>query len=375
MNLGLTVNVNAAAGEVVAGSMSLLSVNVATGNLLSPIASTLPTGVAVNGNFSFVLNCLHNASLVLCYELQEGNLPIERFCVVLGGVGLWDPSGRIYDATEYGGLVAAGCTPTEARAKSALTGAEVVLHRKHDGAFRRVLSGDPFVTPNVNPFVTEADGRYGWNVSAGTYRVVVSRSGYQTATSREAVVPPPDLELNVGLQPIDAPAAPSAEELAEREAFCDTPDPSPPPPPPPAEDPPSTVIPPPPPAASNPPSLSLAQILALLSQQSKASTPPNPADVRAGKIKVDRKGRLRVRLSCPAGSTTCAGQVMVVATKPTQLVAKKSYAIKGGRAKTVTLRISSKVRRQARAKPKRQLLVVAEQQNRVFTLGKPRFSG
>ena len=455
VNLGLSVNVNAAAGAIVEGSVSLLSVNPAIGDLLHPIASTLPTSIGLDGQVSFNLQCLHNASLILCYELKEGLLPIERFCVVLGGVGLWDPSGTVYDAAEYDGLVAAGCTPTKARSESAVGGAEVVLHRKHDGAFRRVLSGDPFITPNVNPFVTEADGRYGWNVSAGTYRVEVSRAGYVTATSRQAVVPPPDLELNVGLQPVDAPGEPSAAELVARAAICGTTPPAPPPPPapapppppapepppapapppppapepppapapppppapepppapapppppapepppapapppPPAPEPPPAPAPPPPPApepppdppstgglllppvASERPSVSLADILALLSSKSAAVSPHAQADVRAGKMKVDRNGRLRLRLSCPAGSAPCTGRIMVIALKPSRLAAKKSYSVVGGRTKTVTLRISSKVRRSTRAGAKRQLLVVAEQQNRVFTLGKPRFTG
>jgi len=55
----------------------------------------------------------------------------------------------------------------------------------------------------VNPQVTDSEGRYGWDVPAGAYRVVFSKAGYQTVFSDAivgvTVIPPPELKLHVGL--------------------------------------------------------------------------------------------------------------------------------------------------------------------------------
>ena len=57
---------------------------------------------------------------------------------------------------------------------------------------------------NVNPQITEADGRCAWDTVEGTYRVVVSKEGYETATSREVTVPPEVTDLHVPLLRPDA---------------------------------------------------------------------------------------------------------------------------------------------------------------------------
>jgi hypothetical protein len=59
------------------------------------------------------------------------------------------------------------------------------------------------MSPITNPQVTGEDGRYGWDAAAGKYRVVVSRPGFETTTSREVVIPPPVTDLNVALTPTD----------------------------------------------------------------------------------------------------------------------------------------------------------------------------
>jgi len=57
--------------------------------------------------------------------------------------------------------------------------------------------------PVINPQITGEDGRYAWDTAAGQYRVVVSRPGFETAISRVVTVPPPVLDLHVGLVPTD----------------------------------------------------------------------------------------------------------------------------------------------------------------------------
>ncbi|MEK5361875.1 hypothetical protein ACPOM7_02225 [Peribacillus castrilensis] len=59
------------------------------------------------------------------------------------------------------------------------------------------------MSPITNPQTTGNDGKYAWDAAAGKYRVVVSRPGFETTTSREVVVPPPVTDLNVALEPTD----------------------------------------------------------------------------------------------------------------------------------------------------------------------------
>ncbi len=61
----------------------------------------------------------------------------------------------------------------------------------------------------INPQVTDAEGKYGWDVPVGTYRVVFSKDGYDTHTSENVVVPPPKTDLNPGLVSLDALTTPA----------------------------------------------------------------------------------------------------------------------------------------------------------------------
>ena len=82
--------------------------------------------------------------------------------------------------------------------------------RQPDGTFSNVLSADPGISPPINPQVTPLSGPtkglYQWDVSAGDYRVVVSRQGYSAASSPAVTIPPPVLDLHVALTPFCAVA-------------------------------------------------------------------------------------------------------------------------------------------------------------------------
>lgn len=51
----------------------------------------------------------------------------------------------------------------------------------------------------INPQTTDAEGRYGWDVMQGNWRVLFSKAGYEDYTSRTVVVPPAETQLNVPL--------------------------------------------------------------------------------------------------------------------------------------------------------------------------------
>jgi hypothetical protein len=47
--------------------------------------------------------------------------------------------------------------------------------------------------------MTDRDGRYGWDVPAGEWKVVWEKAGYETESSEELTVPPPHFNVNAGL--------------------------------------------------------------------------------------------------------------------------------------------------------------------------------
>lgn len=112
--------------------------------------------------------------------------------VTAGSLTLIDPSGFVTDAVTGADLPEA----------------TVTLQRLDGGTWADVnpyeTAGDPpspTINPQVNPQLTDPDGHYGWDVVAGTYRVVVEKEGYATQTSPSVTVPPPVTDLNIELEP------------------------------------------------------------------------------------------------------------------------------------------------------------------------------
>jgi hypothetical protein len=108
----------------------------------------------------------------------------------IGSLTLIDPSGFV----------------TDAATTEPIPEATVTLQRLDAGVWADVnpfeTAGDPpspTSSPQVNPQLTDADGHYGWDVVAGTYRVIVEKEGYVTQTSPEVTVPPPVTDLNIQL--------------------------------------------------------------------------------------------------------------------------------------------------------------------------------
>jgi hypothetical protein len=58
------------------------------------------------------------------------------------------------------------------------------------------------ISPNVNPFITNSIGYYGWDVAAGCWYVVVSKTGYVTLTSPVVGVPSEVTDLDIQLTPV-----------------------------------------------------------------------------------------------------------------------------------------------------------------------------
>jgi len=112
--------------------------------------------------------------------------------VTIGSITLIDPSGFVTDAVT----------------SAAIPEATVTLERLDGSTWADAnpyeTAGDPpspTISPQVNPQLTDEAGHYGWDVVAGTYRVVVEKDGYVTQTSRSVVIPPPVTDLNIQLVP------------------------------------------------------------------------------------------------------------------------------------------------------------------------------
>lgn len=152
------------------------------------------------------------SQLELAYDATEGGVT-QHFIVVVGQIVLIDPQGIVYDLEKFEHAKSLGKSDEQARADAAIQGASVLLQRETpqgSDAFVNVLSADPGIAPNVNPQTTASDGRYQWDVSEGTYRVVVSKTGYYPMISDAVKIPPPVFDLHIPLEAI--PGIPSDDD-------------------------------------------------------------------------------------------------------------------------------------------------------------------
>ena len=159
----------------------------------SAYADTTPD--ASGNSYSFVVDCVVNGEMWVEFTLTEGTS--QTFRIPIGGLALIDPQGVVYNGARYDQAIASGQSPEQARATAAIAGATVRLQRLVGGNFLNVLSGDPGITPKVNPQITSANGVYRWDVQTGTYRVAVTAPGCRDTTSKSVDIPPPVLDLHV----------------------------------------------------------------------------------------------------------------------------------------------------------------------------------
>ncbi len=212
LNLPVTVNLQPGAGTISGVRLALLDPSRHAPTDLGvplPAAAIADSTPSANGNsYSFEVPCVVNGQMWVEFTLTEGVSQVFR--IPIGGLALIDPQGVVYDGARFDQAIAAGQSAEQARATAAISGATVRLQRLVAGNFVNVLSGDPGITPNVNPQTTGANGVYQWDVQAGTYRVAVTASGCQDAVSQSVDIPPPALDLHVRMDCGAIPAVASA---------------------------------------------------------------------------------------------------------------------------------------------------------------------
>ena len=105
-----------------------------------------------------------------------------------------DPSGIVYEAVESNPL-------------SDVT-AELWYSANKDGANAVKWDAENY-GGQINPQATDADGMYSWYVPDGYWKVKFTKEGYTAAETEWMEVPPPQLDVNIGLISTAAPAVQS----------------------------------------------------------------------------------------------------------------------------------------------------------------------
>ncbi|MDV6378768.1 carboxypeptidase regulatory-like domain-containing protein [Sporosarcina sp. GW1-11] len=120
---------------------------------------------------------------------QSITLPLMQVIVLI------DPSGYVFEGSM----------------ENRLTDVEAVVEEKKDNVWSQ-WNAEMF--GQINPQKTDSEGRYGWDVPAGDWRVKFSKQGYVPYISRTVTVPPPEMDLNI---PLKATTAASVMTLEANE--------------------------------------------------------------------------------------------------------------------------------------------------------------
>lgn len=113
-------------------------------------------------------------------------------------VWIWDPSGYVYEAVS--GNRIEGVTATLLQEDPS-----------HPGDWKE---WDADWYGQTNPLVTDAQGKYGWDVPEGRWRVMFSKEGYLPAQSEDLTVLPPHFDVNVAMVSLDAPVPAAGQAVA-----------------------------------------------------------------------------------------------------------------------------------------------------------------
>lgn len=150
-------------------------------------------------------------------QVTSGNVVIRVECPsetidnTVGRIVLYDPSGDVTDATT--GLPISGATVTLFKVPGWEPVANCETVDNNGGTWDQPAPTDlgveaeadsPEIDPQLNPQLTNAAGRYGWNVALGCWYVTVAKTGYHMKVSPVVGVPPEVTTLDVALQPIPA---------------------------------------------------------------------------------------------------------------------------------------------------------------------------
>ncbi|MBQ3614045.1 MAG: leucine-rich repeat protein, partial [Bacteroidales bacterium] len=108
-----------------------------------------------------------------------------------------DPSGYVYDAVSNERLEGVTVTAYSILYDESETFWDNVPEETEYGTVWNSLEYN-----QMNPLVTDSEGRYAWDVPEGWWRVKYEKDGYETVWSEWLPVPPPQTDVNIGMVPI-----------------------------------------------------------------------------------------------------------------------------------------------------------------------------
>ena len=132
------------------------------------------------------------ASSSFFWSVRKANIKGEKYKSKF----IVDPSGYVYDQT------------TGERLENVTVTAYCIEYDESSDFWNKIPSAEAYGEKwnaleynQQNPLLTNADGKYAWDVPEGWWRVKYEKEGYETAWSDWMTVPPLQTEVNIGLQP------------------------------------------------------------------------------------------------------------------------------------------------------------------------------
>jgi chitodextrinase len=169
----------------------------------------------------------NGATITVQIDCPEG-----RQIITIGRIVLYDPSGILTDAETGEFVVGAevrlwrvpGWSPRTGPEDDRPDTCESNLSKAPEDPWSQpapTFLGVPepaasaSISPNVNPFISNSVGYYGWDVAEGCWYVTVTADGYAPLTSPVVGVPPEVVDLDLELTPVEisAPTWPDGATL------------------------------------------------------------------------------------------------------------------------------------------------------------------
>lgn len=124
----------------------------------------------------------HVIELHFTFNGEVYTLPIMEVLVLI------DPSGYVFEGAR----------------ENRLEGVTSIIEQYVDDTNNDIRDGkwlqwDAARFGQINPQLTDKEGKYGWDVPQGEWRVIFTKDGYEKVVSETVNVPPPETQLNVGL--------------------------------------------------------------------------------------------------------------------------------------------------------------------------------
>lgn len=108
---------------------------------------------------------------------------------------LEDPSGYVYEAVTSNRLEGVTVTVYQKEKKEDMYGDE----------YEEITKWNAEAYQQKNPLITDKNGYYAWDVPQGLWQVKYEKDGYETVYSEWLPVPPPQLDINIGMSHAVAP--------------------------------------------------------------------------------------------------------------------------------------------------------------------------